>query len=205
MYAWRSVLFLCTSALFGDFPTALQLWGATQRVLQPLWFAFPHKVQQAKGCCYRTVSPSSACCLALNQVKGRLFVEFHRLYFLFVALDASKTKLVSLSGSRSKVTLGEWKSDPENTAVCVCVFCVVSSHTHQRGGEKTDVAPRFIASCPRREESHLLEELCACKPWPWLCIEASICFLYSPSCCDALNIHSMAVIGGTVAQWLVLL
>lgn len=58
------------------------------------------------------------------------FVAFYRLYCLRVALDASKMKLVTLSGRSSTVSLGEWKFDQENTAVCICVFCVISSNTH---------------------------------------------------------------------------
>lgn len=38
----------CLSALFGVFPTALQLLGAAQRVLQPLWFAFTVKFNKPK-------------------------------------------------------------------------------------------------------------------------------------------------------------
>lgn len=61
------------------------------------------KVQQGKGCCHRTVTQSPGCFLTLNQVKDGLFaqqfVEIHRLYFLHVALDASKMKLLALSGS----------------------------------------------------------------------------------------------------------
>ncbi len=123
------------------------------------------KVQQAKGCCHRTVTQSSGCFLALNQIKGGLFaqqfVEIHRLYFLRVVLDASKMKLVALSGSWKGLDSHSGRVEiwsRKYSCVYLCVF-VSFPRIHTNAG-KTDVLPCFIASCPRREESHLLEELC---------------------------------------------
>lgn len=73
------------------------------------------------------------CFLALNQMKWRP-VCAALSSSLFAPLDASKMKLVALSGGAGRglrVTLGEWKSDPENTAVCICVLRVTSSHAHR--------------------------------------------------------------------------
>lgn len=97
-------------------------------------------VQQAEGCCHQTVMQSWGYLHTLNQI-DRLFAhQFHRLYFLHVALNASIMKLVALSGRSLTVTLGELRSDPENTAVYLCVLSYPCNHTTQHRKNRCSLA-----------------------------------------------------------------
>lgn len=135
---------------------ALQLQGSAQRVLQPLKIAFAANTKQPVAAAIVRGCRALAVFSLLVKRTGCGRTNFHPLYFLHVACDACKMKLVTLSGRSLTVTQGKWQSDPENTAVCVCVFCHFLTYTPTQ--RKTDVPLR----CPRREQSHLLEELCCC-------------------------------------------
>lgn len=130
MNTLRSVLFLFTKNAMHMCPFwSSSALGISSESPSASLNCIHHKVQQANGCCHQTVMQSSGCFLTLNQM-NRLFAhQFHRLYFLHVARDASKMKLVTLSGRSLTVTQGKWESDPENTAVCICVFCHFLTYT----------------------------------------------------------------------------
>lgn len=125
-----------TSALFGVFPTVLQLWEASQKALEPLMICIHRKVQHTKDCfCWtRTVFflplliKSSAGCLCSNLQTFIVLFNYNFFIFLDATLDASKQNFGLPLGVKrgSIVSVGECKSDSENPAVCHGAFCVIS-------------------------------------------------------------------------------
>lgn len=110
------------------------------------------------------VTQSSACFLTLNHMDGLFAHRFSWFLFsvcffsLHEAHDASKMKLATLAGRRLTVDPGQVElGSKKYSCVCVCVLSFPCIHTI---AEKPDVLLCFIASCPRREQSHLLEGLC---------------------------------------------
>lgn len=160
---------LSTSAPFfveqDAFMRALLRRGAPLRVLQAAVVRIHRKVQQAKGRRQRTATQCSVCFLTLDQMKGRRFAQqfagFHCIYLPLATVDASKIKLVvlgELEGARQSLWLGGNRI--QKIQLCVYQRVFVSFPRIHIATETPDVLLYFTASCPRREESHLLEELC---------------------------------------------
>lgn len=121
----------------------------------------------------------------------------HFIIFIFCVWLLMHLKWSQRLSEDLTVTLGKWKSDPEYTAVSLCVFWHFP-HLHGRK-EKTDVFPRFTAICPRREESHLPEGLCCCCTMTSnLYRSVHLLPVYTQSCCATLNLKNMC----PVALWL---
>ena len=148
--------------LFWHFPNSSSALGSILKSPVAPMICIHHKVQQAKGCCHRKrMTPSSGCFLTLNHMKCRLFAEIHWLCFLDATLDASKLKLVTLTQSYKRLNSYSGIVEIWSRKIQLCVaVCFVSFPRIHTDNETPDVLPCFIASCPRREQSHLLEELC---------------------------------------------
>lgn len=169
------------SAFFEAFSTVLQLWGVAHSPPASL-IIIHRKVHQAKGCCPKQCGFFSllikwrAVCLCSILYCFVIFIP------LYTALDESKMKLVTLSGSwkgldshSGRVEIGFRKYSC--VCVCVAVVCVVFSHTHPNT-ETPDVLPRFYSELPQERAE---------PPAGWVLVPHDLQYLYKDPSAAVVN------------------
>lgn len=175
----------CKSYSFGDFPKALQLLGATQKALQPLWFALSSSNQEiASSNCDAVIFS------LLMKWRTSCLLNFILLYFFWVALDEVSRPLREQEGA--------WRSlwDTGNLIqLCVSpVFGVIFSHTHERWTNRCSSVFYSKLLLPGEQRATCWRSFAEGRPRPWISIAASICFLCPPSCCAAIKLHNVCTV-----------